>query len=205
MVDDIKLIGGVDISFQKEDPDQCCAFLTIMDFKTLEIVWEAHLLVRLTLPYESGFLAFREVPHYLTLLERLRTERPEFIPQVILVDGFGILHVRGCGSASQLGVLSGIPTIGVGKTLVAIDELEERKVRKEVELAKSVGLDTLPLVGSSGIVHGMAVAFHSRRPIYISIGTGVSLETAVDIVKRVSLFRVPEPIRRADLESKKYL
>ena len=31
-------------------------------------------------------------------------------PQLLLVDGFGVLHPRRCGSASHLGVLSGLPT-----------------------------------------------------------------------------------------------
>jgi deoxyinosine 3'endonuclease (endonuclease V) len=30
--------------------------------------------------------------------------------QLLLVDGFGALHPRRCGSASHLGVLSGLPT-----------------------------------------------------------------------------------------------
>ena len=34
--------------------------------------------------------------------------------QLLLVDGFGVLHPRRCGSASQLGVLAGLPTGGGG-------------------------------------------------------------------------------------------
>lgn len=46
-----------------------------------------------------------------------------------MIDGNGILHPRGCGSASHLGVVSGYPTIGVAKTLLAMDGLEEKSIR----------------------------------------------------------------------------
>lgn len=40
-------------------------------------------------------------------------------PQLLLVDGFGVLHPRRCGSASHLGVLSGLPTGAVGRSRCA--------------------------------------------------------------------------------------
>lgn len=44
------------------------------------------------------------------------SRRPDLTPQILMVDGMGVLHPRGLGLASHLGVLTGIPTIGVGKT-----------------------------------------------------------------------------------------
>ncbi len=52
-------------------------------------------MVELTMPYIPGYLAFREVPALLDLVEHVRTNKPEFLPQVILVDGNGILHYGG--------------------------------------------------------------------------------------------------------------
>jgi deoxyinosine 3'endonuclease (endonuclease V) len=50
------------------------------------------------------------------------------------VDGFGVLHPRGLGSASQLGVLAGLPTIGVAKNLLHVEGLPgERQVRAVVQ------------------------------------------------------------------------
>ncbi len=77
--------------------------------------------MRLDAPYIPGFLAFREVPHLLHLIDRLRNTKPEFLPQVILVDGNGIFHQNGFGLASHLGVLANIPTIGCGKTVFFVD------------------------------------------------------------------------------------
>jgi hypothetical protein len=39
-------------------------------------------MVKLTLPYISGFLAFREAPHLLAELNTLKQSAPEFYPQV---------------------------------------------------------------------------------------------------------------------------
>jgi hypothetical protein len=55
----------------------------------------------------------REVPAFLQVLERAAAAGCH--PQLLLVDGFGVLHPRRCGSASHLGVLSGLPTGESGK------------------------------------------------------------------------------------------
>ena len=66
--------------------------------------------VELSEPYINGFLAFREVPHYLAVLQRLEREHGVSCrPDVLMVDGNGIFHKRGFGAASHLGVLAGIP------------------------------------------------------------------------------------------------
>ncbi len=74
-------------------------------------------------PYIPGFLAFKEIPVYTILFQRLRETKPEVFPQVLLVDGNGILHTRGFGCASHIGVLMNVPSIGVGKTVFAVDGL----------------------------------------------------------------------------------
>jgi deoxyinosine 3'endonuclease (endonuclease V) len=58
---ELKYIGGVDISFLKEDPSTACASLVVLDVQTLEIVHEESDIVRMQVPYIPGFLAFREV------------------------------------------------------------------------------------------------------------------------------------------------
>ena len=48
--------------------------------------------VELSGPYVPGYLAFREVSHYVRLLERLRRERPDCVPDVVVVDGCADNH-----------------------------------------------------------------------------------------------------------------
>ena len=93
------------------------------------MVYKDYEIVKLDLPYVPGFLAFREVPHLMKLINTLKEKRPEYIPQVILVDGNGILHQNGFGLASHLGVLADIPTIGCGKTVFNVDGMSKEKVR----------------------------------------------------------------------------
>lgn len=57
----LKYVGGVDLSFSKNDPSIACATLVVLDFSTLEVVHEVSTIVNLSIPYVPGFLAFREV------------------------------------------------------------------------------------------------------------------------------------------------
>lgn len=81
------------------------------DLKVLEVFSES---VKLENPYIPSFLSFREAAPLVDLLERYRTTARVF-PQILLVDGNGRLHERQCGSATAIGVLSGVPTIGIAK------------------------------------------------------------------------------------------
>jgi len=61
----------------------------------MRVLYESFEMVTLTEPYIPGFLAFREVGFLLRMLEKLRADKPELVPQLILIDGNGILHPRG--------------------------------------------------------------------------------------------------------------
>ena len=54
-------MGGVDVSFSKDDPSIACGTLVVLDFHTLDVVYHDYSLVSLHIPYVTGFLAFREV------------------------------------------------------------------------------------------------------------------------------------------------
>lgn len=84
-------------------------------------MYEDYEFVQLDVPYMPGFLAYREAPHLIDLYNKLKTSRPDLLPDVIMLDGNGVLHVNGCGLASHVGVLLDVPTIGVSKTMFYID------------------------------------------------------------------------------------
>ena len=68
----IKYVGGFDISFDKKDNTKGCAYLTIINIETNDIVYEDHLLCKMTIPYVPGFLGFREIPHYKKLIHKIK-------------------------------------------------------------------------------------------------------------------------------------
>ncbi|KAL9177213.1 hypothetical protein ABFS82_01G044500 [Erythranthe guttata] len=200
----LKYVGGVDLSFSKVDPSIACATLVVLDFSTLESVYEDYAIVELRVPYVPGFLAFREAPVLLELLDKMKKTALSSYPQVLMVDGNGLLHPRGFGLACHIGVLADLPTIGVGKNLHHVDGLTQHKVRQLLEEDGNSCSDIFTLIGDSGSTLGAAMKSTegSQKPVFISVGHRISLHTAVKIVKQCCRFRVPEPIRQADIRSK---
>jgi len=122
-----------------------------------------------------------------------------------MCDGNGILHPRGFGIASHIGVVFDIPSIGVGKTVFAVDGITARGVKNKCDAELHNGGDIVELVGTSGKVWGAALRAtdDSTNPLIVSIGHRVSLKTALAVTQAcISDFRIPEPIRQADLRSR---
>ncbi|CAN6177230.1 unnamed protein product, partial [Urochloa humidicola] len=167
----LKYIGGTDISFLKEDPSTACAALVVLDADTLEVVHEEFDVVRLQVPYIPGFLAFREAPILLRLLDKVKNNAHHFYPQLLMVDGNGLLHPRGFGLACHLGVLADLPTFGVGKNcsllpekinanvsiaqLHHVDGLNQSEVRRQLEGDENCNKEFISLIGQSGITWGV--------------------------------------------------
>lgn len=200
---DLKRIAGMDISVSVKNPNYAVSALVICD-KDLNILYEKYQFVQITEPYVPGFLAFREVNHLVSLLSEVKTSNPELYPEVILVDGNGILHSNRFGLASHLGVLVDLPTIGCGKTVFAVDGINKRKVRAITDKFTHGG-QFKKLVGFSGAIWGAALRStdDSKIPLIISQGNKVTLDTAIDVVKMTTKHRVPEPIRLADKISRR--
>ncbi|XP_066877551.1 endonuclease V isoform X25 [Kogia breviceps] len=179
------------------------------------VMYEDCRMVSLTAPYVSGFLAFREVPFLVDAVQQLREKEPRLMPQVLFVDGNGVLHHRassssapaGFGVACHLGVLTDLPCIGVAKKLLQVDGLENNALHKEKIRLLKAGGDSFPLMGGSGTVLGMALKSHdhSTKPLYVSVGHKMSLEAAVRLTHGCCKFRIPEPVRQADIRSRDYI
>lgn len=197
----VKYVGGLDISFDKTNNRNGCAYLTVMNYQTKEIVYERYDICEMDIPYVSGFLGFREIPQYKRLIDKIRGK--EFFPDVFLVDGFGILHHRMCGSATQLGIELDIATIGVGKTLLCHDGLSEYAIKPHFRNVCTKKGDYVELRGNSGKIWGAAVmpTDKSSNPIYVTIGHKISLSTAIEIVNNMCVYKIPEPIRNSDIKS----
>jgi len=82
-----------------------------------------------------------------------------------------------------------------------LDGLDEKKINN---VFKNKEIKEYELKGDSGVIHGKAISTNETRPIFVSVGHKISLNTAVEIVKKCSKYRIPEPIRLADIRSKLY-
>lgn len=208
LVDNINYIGGVDISFIKGDSVNACACLIVMD-ATMNIIYKKCEMIKLNEPYMAGFLAFREVDFLVELVNEFQKSNNIDI-DVIFVDGNGILHPQGFGIASHLGVLTNTSTIGIGKKLLNVDGLTRDSVKDKFNKnCKKIG-DFIELRGDSGKIWGAAVLNTTTKndhakPIFVSIGHKIGLKQALKLTREFSQYRVPEPVRIADLESRDYI
>ena len=206
----LRYIGGVDISFDKYNKNIGISGLVVCDAQNdFKIVYDDYKFVKIEEPYIPSFLAFREVKPYVELINKLKEKKPNYVPQVILVDGNGILHTRGFGIASHLGVLVDIPTIGCAKTVFALkDEGITDYYVKDMyyKKLKKFG-DYFPLRGFSDVTWGYALRSteYYDDPMIISIGHKVSNQTALEVAKMCCYYKEPEPIRLADLITRRLI
>ncbi|XP_031419733.1 endonuclease V [Clupea harengus] len=203
----LERVGGVDLSFIKGDDVNACAQLVVLSYPDMKLLYQDSQMVALDAPYVAGFLAFRETPSLLQALRRLEETQPTLMPQVVFVDGNGLFHYREFGLACHLGVLSDLPCVGVAKNLLQVQGV----VRDEEHLSQinvlQKGGDTFSLTSESGRVLGKALrsSDSSTKPVYVSVGHRISLDTAVRLTHACCRYRVPEPIRQADMLSREYL
>ena len=202
-----KLIGGIDISFIKNDDVNACISLVVIDLETLEQVHAHTAMIKMTCPYIPGYLAFRETPHIRTILQHTLSATPQFYPDVLVVDGNGRLHNKQFGLACHTGVLCDVPCIGVAKNLFQMAGcLRDDDHKDAIKSLESPG-DFFDIHNVEDVVIGCAMRTTkaSTKPVYVSEGHRISLESARSIVVRCSKYRVPEPVRLADLGSREVL
>ncbi|MFI5766705.1 endonuclease V [Streptomyces sp. NPDC051563] len=178
------LIAGVDVAYDDER-DLVAAAAVVLDAATLRVVEEATSVGRVSFPYVPGLLAFRELPTVLAALEALTVT-----PGLVVCDGYGLAHPRRFGLACHLGVVTGLPAIGVAKNPFTFT-YEEPGARRG---------DLSPLRASDGAVVGRALRTQDGiKPVYVSVGHRVSLDNACAHALALSpRFRIPETTRHAD-------
>lgn len=181
----IRLIAGVDASFSG---DRIFAAACLYDFRSMDVVEEAVASLPLAFPYVPGFLSFREGPVVLDVLAALGRK-----PDLLLIDGQGIAHPRGLGLASHIGVLLGLPSIGCAKSRLVGDFREPGR-----------GRGCRSRLHYGGQTVGAVVRTRTGvRPLFISPGHLIDIPGSVRLVLRAApIFRIPEPLRRADALSR---
>uniref|UniRef100_A0A3Q3DZH7 Endonuclease V n=1 Tax=Hippocampus comes TaxID=109280 RepID=A0A3Q3DZH7_HIPCM len=195
----LERVAGLDLSFIKGDDVNACSQLVVLSYPDLEVLYEDSQMVTLTAPYMPGFLAFRETPFLLEALQRLEKDKPTLLPQVSLHHRAGVEF----GLACHVGVLSGLPCVGVAKNLLQVQGVFKNEEHQSQISALQKGGDSFPLRANSGKVLGKALRSSDRstKPVYVSVGHKISLDTAVQLTYSCSRFRVPEPIRQCSVNT----
>ncbi|MER7458204.1 deoxyribonuclease V [Micromonospora sp. NPDC126480] len=176
-------VAGLDVAYD-EGGDRLAAAVTVLDAATLTVVDRAVSVGRPAFPYVPGLFAFRELPALLDALHRLRT-----VPDLLVCDGHGLAHPRRFGLACHLGVVTGLPAVGVGKTPL---------VGRWDPPSGERGAWT-PLVDGDEVVGAVLRTRDGVKPVFVSVGHRMSLTNAVDQVLAVTpRFRLPETTRTAD-------
>lgn len=174
-------IAGLDCAYA--DSGAVAAAVVVLDAITLQTVDSAVAHGTSAFPYYPGLLAFRELPTTMRALERLGAA-----PDLLVCDAQGLAHPRRLGLACHIGLLTGVPTIGVAKSVWG-DYLEpgpERGARTDVTI--------------DGEVVGSAMRTRAGvKPVFVSVGHRIDLDTAcAQVLALTPRYRLPETTRRAD-------
>jgi len=174
----IRYVAGVDVAYT---PGRSVGAVVVLDFPSLSLIESRVSHVKTRFPYIPTLLSFREVPPALSAVRKLHLQ-----PDVFLIDAQGIMHPYRLGFAAHLGLVTDRPTIGVAKSPLCgeSDDLRGK---------------TWALIKDGGeIVGAKVVTKMGKRPVYVSVGHKVSLETAVGLVLDCTRrHRLPEPTRLA--------
>jgi deoxyribonuclease V len=199
----IRTVAGLDASFvltgsqalknpvdrwkRLREANRAIGCVVMYRFPEMKEVQRAYAILPLDFPYVPGLLSFREIPVLLAALRKLQT-----MPDLLFCDAQGYAHPRRMGLASHLGVLLDRPSIGCAKSLL----IGTHKV-----LPQKAGSWT-PLIDEKVGGERIGAVVRTRlgvRPIYVSQGHRVSLETSVRLTLAVADgYRIPRPTRDAD-------
>lgn len=192
---EIKTVAGVDLAYWKNENQEeyavCC--IVVIDCSTHEIIEKNQYSSKIEVPYVSGFLTFRELPLVLKTAEKLKVK-----PDIYMFDGNGYLHPRNMGIATHASFCLDTPSIGVAKTYFKVNNTDY------TEPDSSAGSFTDIII--DGKIYGRALRTHDNiKPVFVSAGNYISLDTATEITLKLidKESHIPIPTRLADLETHK--
>lgn len=178
----VKTVAGIDVGFENKETAR--AAIVVLSYP--ELVPLDHAIARLPtpFPYVPGLLSFRECPVILKALDQLKIQ-----PDLLLCDGMGIAHPRRLGIATHIGLLTGMPSIGVGKS---------RLTGRYGEVPEGKG-EWTPLMDGEEEIGAVLRTREGVKPLFISPGHRISLATSIKYVMAcITKYRLPETTRWAD-------
>ena len=199
----IRTVAGLDTSFvlvgsqalkkpagrwsRLREANRAIGCVVMYRFPEMEELQRVHAIRPLEFPYVPGLLSFREIPVLLKALRKLRE-----LPDLLFCDAQGYAHPRRMGLASHLGIVLDRPSIGCAKSIL---------IGTHGLLGNDVGSWTALVEDKAG-GERIGAALRTRRdtrPIYVSQGHRVILETAIALTLEASDgYRIPRPTRDAD-------
>ncbi|MYS20506.1 Endonuclease V [Streptomyces sp. DvalAA-14] len=184
-----RTVAGLDVAYAGDGRgtgDLVAAGVVVIDTATLTVVEQTTAVTTTSFPYVPGLFAFRELPVLIDALRTLTTT-----PDLLLCDGYGLAHPRRFGLASHLGVLTGLPSAGVAKTLFT---------GSYDPAALHLPRGSWAELTDGGETVGRALRTRTDvKPVFISTGHLIDLPTLTDLVLALApAYRLPETTRQAD-------
>lgn len=179
-------IAGVDAAFSRS---KVIGVVSLYKYPEMIPVKDVYAVTEIPFPYIPGFLSFREGPVIIEAIKRLKIK-----PDIIIFDGQGIAHPRGVGIATHIGVLLGIPAIGCAKSKL-VGEYKEPGIKKG---------EWSYLRYKDRTIGAVLRTRDNVRPLFVSPGHRIDIKGSIEIILNcTSRYRIPEPLRRADIISKR--
>jgi len=178
--DAVKFIAGVSTFIDEKNKDIIVGI--VVTDEGLDVVEQRFVKKRLDFPYITGFRAYRELKPIVECYNKL-----EIKPDIVFIKASGILHPRGLGLASHLGLAIDNAVIGITNSALC-GEIKDNKVYVNNEIkARLLSLK------------------QGSKPVVVSVGNKISLKTAIDLTKRFTVKpnKLPKPLALAIKYAKK--
>lgn len=176
----VQTVAGVDVGFEG---GIARAAVVVLKYPELVPIAQSVAELEVQFPYIPGLLSFREAPPVLAAFKELQTE-----PDLVIFDGQGLAHPRRMGLASHLGVIVDMPSIGCAKSRLcgAYEEPDPER-------------GSYTYLFDEGEIIGAVVRTRTDvKPLYVSIGHRIDLETAIEYVLNCCRgYKLPETTRYA--------
>lgn len=180
----LRTVAGFDVRIE-EDGAITRAAAVLLDANTLKVIASEVARVPTRMPEIPDLLSFRAMPALLAALELL-----PHAPDLAFIDGHGIAHPRRFGIASHFGLASGLPSIGVGTSILTGES--------RTNLHDMRGAFTSLRDGSNQI-GWILRSKPGCPPLIVSPGHRVAMASTPELVMRfVTTDRLPETTRLAE-------
>ncbi|WP_051839759.1 endonuclease V [Streptomyces sp. NRRL F-5126] len=182
----VRRLIGVDAAYCDER-EVAVAAAVAWDRAGRRVVESRRLTGKPPMPYRFGHLAAREVGIAEAVVRELVTDG-----DVVMCDGHGLMHPDRAGLGVHLAARLGRPVVAVAKN----------PLHRETPLTSPERGAVRRISDAQGVVGAEVRTAESVRPVYVSVGGGISLDAAIELVLESSRYRLPEPARAADRQAR---